>query len=355
MTQSPLLIDGALGEGGGQIIRSALALSLVTGRAFVIDRIRANRRRPGLRRQHITAVEAAAQLCDARVEGASLGSSRLKFRPGRVKAGRYDFAIGTAGSTTLVIETLLPALLLADGPSRLTVEGGTHNPLAPPFDFLARSFLPLVARLGPRVTATLDRFGFYPAGGGSITVDVEPAERLRGLTLLEGGKLLTGRARAVVARIPRHVAERECRVIVDELGWPTTNCSAEEAVSSRGPGNVVLIDLEFRHITEVFAAFGERGVTAERVARKAVAEAQAYLTADVPVGVHLADQLMVPLSLAAVQGERSTYRTMPLSNHSATNLEIVKQFLDVNIETAQHGLEAWDVDIGPTARAADDR
>ena len=165
-----LTIDGSVGEGGGQILRTALALALVTGTPFRIHAIRARRRKPGLLRQHLTAVNAAATVGGASTDGASLGSRELTFRPGRITPGEYRFAVGTAGSTGLVLQTVLPPLLLASGPSTVTVEGGTHNPGAPPFDFLARVFLPLLRRMGAHVEARLDRPGFYPAGGGQCTV-----------------------------------------------------------------------------------------------------------------------------------------------------------------------------------------
>src|SRR5262245_8861795 len=164
-----LIIDGSFGEGGGQILRTALGLSLVTGVPFRIEKIRAGRQKPGLMRQHLTAVNAAAQVGQAEVIGASVGSQELTFTPGKISPGDYTFAVGTAGSATLVLQTVLPALLTAAQPSFLTLEGGTHNPHAPPFDFLARAFLPLIGRMGPSVTATLIRPGFYPAGGGQFT------------------------------------------------------------------------------------------------------------------------------------------------------------------------------------------
>ena len=170
-----LTINGSQGEGGGQILRTALAMSLVTGKPFRIVRIRAGRKKPGLLRQHLTAVQAAAQIGQATVEGAAIGSQELTFTPGEIRPGEYRFAVGTAGSATLVLQAVLPALLTAPGLSVLTLEGGTHNPFAPPFDFLHRSYLPLVNRMGPTVEARLERPGFYPAGGGKFVVTVEPA------------------------------------------------------------------------------------------------------------------------------------------------------------------------------------
>jgi RNA 3'-terminal phosphate cyclase (ATP) len=233
-------IDGSFGEGGGQILRTSLALSLVTGQPFRSEKIRAGRKTPGLLRQPLTAVNAAARIGQAEVEGTSIGSQQLTFTPGKVAAGEYAFAVGTAGSTTLVLQTVLPALLLAassGGPSRLTLEGGTHNPFAPPFDFLARAFLPLLNRLGPRVEATLERYGFYPAGGGKLTVTIEPAARLTRLELPERGEVTERRARAVVGNLPLRIAERELKIIRRKMSWKDEWLRAEAVENSPGPGN----------------------------------------------------------------------------------------------------------------------
>src|SRR6185436_4161528 len=201
-----LTIDGSFGEGGGQILRTALSLSLVTGKPFRIDNIRARRKNPGLLRQHLTAVNAATEISHAEVTGAGIGSRELTFAPGSVESGDYAFAVGTAGSTTLVLQTVLPALLIANGKSQLILEGGTHNPFAPPFDFLAQAFLPLVNRMGPQVTAELERPGFYPAGGGRIRVTIEPAGELKRLDISSRGEVLARRAKAVVANLPISIA-----------------------------------------------------------------------------------------------------------------------------------------------------
>ena len=205
--EPPLRIDGSLGEGGGQILRSSLALSLVTTKPFVIERIRASRKRPGLMRQHLSAVTAAAEISQAHVEGDEPGSMRLSFRPGTINSGDYVFDVGSAGSATLVLQTILPALLLAEGESNLTLRGGTHNPWAPPFDFLAQSYLPLVNRLGPTVEARLIRPGFYPLGGGEFTVHIQPVRQLGRLELTERGELRAHRVRVLLANLPRHIAE----------------------------------------------------------------------------------------------------------------------------------------------------
>jgi RNA 3'-phosphate cyclase len=190
-----LTLDGSAGEGGGQILRSALALSLLTGTPFRIEKIRARRAKPGLLRQHLTAVQAAARIGSAQVEGAELGSRALTVRPGTVAPGEYHFAIGSAGSACLVVQTVLPPLLLASGPSVLIVEGGTHNPAAPSWDFLARVFFPLLERMGARIRTKLERHGFYPAGGGRLRVEIDPVSTLAPLELLKRGEIAERSAR----------------------------------------------------------------------------------------------------------------------------------------------------------------
>jgi RNA 3'-terminal phosphate cyclase (ATP) len=330
-----LALDGSQGEGGGQILRSAVALSLLTGTPFRIDNIRAGRARPGLMRQHLTAVEAAAAIGGAELSGAAIGSRTLIFRPGRVRGGAYTFSVGTAGSTTLVLQTVLPALLTCPAPSTLVIEGGTHNPTSPPFDFLARAFLPLVARMGPRVTATLERAGFYPAGGGRLRVEITPAA-LRPLVLERRGALVGRRVRALVSNLPRAIAERELVRIAEALPWESS-CFAVETVDSPGPGNVVLIEVASEEITEVFAGFGEKNVRAEMVADRAAGEARAYLASDVPVGPHLADQLVLPLALA----RGGTFRTLAPTAHTRTQLAVVARFLDVRTTLTESDDGTW--------------
>ncbi len=337
-----ITIDGSHGEGGGQIIRSSLALSLVTGKPFRIENVRAGRRKPGLRRQHVTAARAAATVGCAQVDGAELGSSALSFTPTAVSPGDYEFSVGTAGSTTLVLQTVLPALLTASGPSTVAVEGGTHNPLAPPFDFIEKCYLPLINRMGPTVTAALVRPGFFPAGGGRIEVAIEPTDRLEGIELIERGEIIARRATALLSNLPRHIGERELREIDRKLHLPAKSLRIDE-VASPGPGNVVLIEIESPHVTEVVTAYGKVGVSAEDVARKAVREAKAYIDTDVPVGEHLADQLLLPLALAG----RGAFQTTVPSSHTKTHIDVIAKFLDVKVDTRQINDRVWQVEIGP--------
>jgi RNA 3'-terminal phosphate cyclase (ATP) len=334
-------IDGSKGEGGGQVLRTSLALSLVTGTPFRMEHIRAGRSKPGLLRQHLTAVKAAAAVGGAQVEGAELNSQTLTFRPGSVKPGDYHFAVGTAGSATLVLQTVLPVLLSASGPSSLLLEGGTHNPGAPPFDFLTQAFLPLVRRMGPGVEATLERPGFFPAGGGRFRVNVRPAP-LRPLHLLERGAVVRRRATAVIAQIPFDVAQRELSTVGRQLDWSAEERRVLELKNSAGPGNALCLEVESEHVTEVFTAFGERGVKAETVAQGVSEEARVYLEAGVPVGQHLCDQLLLLLALA----RGGAFRTLPLEGHALTQLDTFAHFLDLNISVKEVSARVREVCVG---------
>lgn len=320
-------VDGAQGKGGGQILRTSLSLALITGQPLRIQRIRASRRRPGLLRQHLTAVRAAAEVGHgSQVEGAELHSSELTFRPGPVRAGDFHFAIGSAGSTTLVLQTVLLPLLVARGRSTVTLEGGTHNPMAPSFEFLTRSFLPLLARMGATVDAHLVRHGFYPAGGSRIQVELHPMDQeLKPLRLTRRGASLGLRARAVVANLPRSIGEREVSQVRRRLSGLGLELDDEQhaAVESDGPGNALFLEQQSEELTEVFTGFGEKGVPAERVADQLVHSARGYLQSDVAVGPHLADQLLLPMALAS----GGTIHTLPPTDHTRTNIDVIRGFL----------------------------
>ena len=332
-----IILDGAHGEGGGQILRTALSLSLHTGRPFRLTAIREHRDKPGLRPQHLLAVVAAQRLGAAYVEGAQVGSRELWFEPKQtVGPGSYFFDIGTAGSTLLVLQTLLPTLLSASGPSTLTLCGGTHNVKAPPFEFVDRVFLPRLAQLGHQVAMELVRPGFYPLGGGKLTVSIQPSAELRPLSLLERGEVRTLTAEILVSRLPQHVARREQATLCQLLGLSIAACPIRSLGSSLGPGNAVLVQIESDSGPELFSAIGERGVPAERVAATCAEEVSAYLAAEVPVGEHLADQLILPLALA--KGGR--YLTTQPSLHTLTQIDTVRAFLPVEISVQPAGPRA---------------
>ena len=312
-----------------------------TGTPFRIEDIRANRSPPGLRKQHVTAVKAAAQVGDAEVTGAEVGARALTFTPRLVRTGDFRFAVGTAGSCTLVLQTVLPALMLQERPSRLVLEGGTHNPMAPPFDFLERVYAPLLARMGPRLSLTLERPGFYPVGGGKLVAEVTPAPRLSPLELLERGGIVDTKATAIVCHLPLHIAERELDVVRRRLKWAPGCLEARDDDRALGPGNALLLEVETRHARELVSAFGERGVRAEDVARKAAKELEAWLEADVPVGEHLADQLLL---LLAIAGE-GAFRTLPLSGHATTQIAVCAKFLPSKVTLTEVSRDVVEVRV----------
>lgn len=325
----PLMtIDGSQGEGGGQILRTSLALSIITGQPIHLQRIRAGRKKPGLMRQHLTAVLAAAEISGAEVQGARLKSGELTFRPGPVKGGDYRFTVGTAGSACLVFQTVLPALLCADARSRVIFEGGTHNPMSPPLDFIQRSFLPHLRNMGASVDVQLERPGFFPAGGGRFVATIEPWTERSSVDLMEPGAVRERRARALLAQLGRHIGARELRVIRERLGWQQRECKVEMLEGSLGPGNVLMCEVERDSGVSVVVGFGQKGVPAERVAEQTAKRTQTLLDSGAPVCEHLADQLMLPMALVGA----GRYLTMPLSLHSQTNRTVIQMFLDVDID-----------------------
>lgn len=318
-------LDGSTGEGGGQILRSALSLSMITGQAFRIRQIRTNRPKPGLMRQHLVAVQAAAAVCGGHTTGAELRSQELSFTPGSIVGGDYEFAIGGAGSSTLVLQTLIPALLTATAPSTVRISGGTHNPMAPPAQFLQRAFCPLLEKMGARVAIDLIRSGFYPAGGGVLAATVAPWTARRPLTLTERGVRTGGYAESIIAGVAAHVAERELECIGAGMGWHGEQLKTCVLHDNQGPGNIVFITLEHEHLTEVFAAFGEKMVRADVVARSLLKEVRRYTVSQGAVGEHLADQLMLPMALAG----GGAFTAVTLSSHARTNADIISRFLPV--------------------------
>lgn len=337
-----IVIDGSRGEGGGQILRSALSLAAATAKPFVIERIRAGRDRPGLMRQHLTAVNAAAAICGARTEGAEVGSLRLAFAPGAVRAGDYVFPIGTAGSTMLVLQTVLPPLALAGAESRVTLTGGTHNQQAPAFEFLERAFLPMVRRMGLAAEVRLVRPGFYPAGGGEIQARIGPAGALAPLVIEERGRSVSRLGEALLANLPIHIARRELARLGERLGLEPRELILRVEKEAAGPGNCVLATLAYEQVAEVVTSVGRRGVSAEQVAEEAAAEALAWRDSGAPVGVHLADQLLLPMALGA--GGR--FVTVEPSSHTLTNMAVIRMFLDVPLDAVRLEDGRWLVTVG---------
>lgn len=318
---APLTIDGSQGEGGGQILRTALSLAVLQQRPIRIERIRAGRAKPGLMRQHLVCVKAAAAISAADVRGAELGSTALDFVPHTLVGGAHHFAIGTAGSAMLVLQTLLPALLRADAPSRITIEGGTHNMLAPSACFLARCFLPQLVRMGAQVTLDVEKVGLFPAGGGRVVAKITPGA-LKPIDIVERGARLGIGAEALIAAVPEHVALREITRVADRFKLRREQIRHRDLGNRTGPGNVLSVHAEFEHVCELATAHGKRGVPAEAVADEACDALQAYLDSSAAVGEHLADQLLLPLWLAG----GGSFVTGAVSGHLATNAALINRF-----------------------------
>lgn len=329
-------IDGTFGEGGGQILRTSLALSALTGRAFRIRRIRARRSKPGLRRQHLTAVLAAREVSRAEVSGAHVGSSELTFVPSRITSGDFSFDVQTAGSAMLVLQTVLPPLFHADRPSTVTVRGGTHNPLSPPFEFFAETFLPAIARMGFHGEARLVRHGFYPAGGGEVTVELTPVQKARPVDFVPPEGRVRCTARVLLARLPDRVWHAERRAL-ESLDFDLEAIERHEVADSRGPGNCVMIVVERggggNSVRSILTAFGERGRPSSAVVEEAASYCRELVSSGAAVDRFLADQLLIYMAVA-----RGGSLTVPvLTDHATTNMAVIEKFLPVRFATDKVG------------------
>jgi RNA 3'-terminal phosphate cyclase (ATP) len=325
-----LQIDGSFGEGGGQILRSSLTLSPLTGRPFRLRNIRARRERPGLQPQHLTCVLAAAEVGRAQTRGASRGSSTLDFEPAAVKAGDYRFAIGTAGATGLVLHTVYLPLALQPEPSTVSVEGGTHNDHSPCYHFLEATWRAYMARIGIEIDLTMRRPGFYPRGVGQVVSQIAGRATLRSLTLNERGPLTRVAGFSAAAGLPPHlrVAERQAERAVKSLSNAGFEVDVWKETWPGGPGSVVGLTFDEAPVPTLFFGLGARGKPAEAVAEEAVGQALAYAATDAPVDEHSADQLLLPLALAAGPSE---YRVTRVTRHLLTNAEVIRKFLDRDI------------------------
>ena len=344
-------LDGAQGEGGGQILRTALALSVITGQPLHLHAIRAGRAKPGLMRQHLTCVQAAAAISGAQVQGAELGATELHFHPGPLRAGDHDFAVASAGSCMLVLQTVLPALMLAHAPSQLRLRGGTHNPMAPSFHFVRDAFAPLARRLGVGLDLQLKRLGFYPAGGGEVTATITPAATATGLTpfdLTERGDWQGGDALCLTPGLPSAIARRELTVLGRAMGWGDAQLKVGEARQHEGPGNALIATLRYAGVTEVFVELGTKGVTAEQVAANLVRAVRAFQKVPAAaVGPHLADQLVLLQALAVWQAAKAQghaaqaqdrvtarFTCSEVTEHLRTNCAVIERFLPVRCTVA---------------------
>jgi RNA 3'-terminal phosphate cyclase (ATP) len=342
-----LEIDGSAGEGGGQVLRTSLALSVITGRPIQLRRIRAGRPKPGLAPQHLTSVMAAAKLCDAELGGATLRSTELSFAPRTVaQSGTYTFDVasirrgGSAGATTLVLQTVLVPLALAPGPSELILKGGTHVPWSPPFEFVDHVFLPALRRAGLRAESRLEAWGFYPRGGGRINVRIAgggAAGRPPPLRLGQGGESRHIRGCAVACNLPAHVAQRirdRATNVLRQAGYRSEIVPRLER--GVGPGAALFLLSESGHSAAGFSSLGEPGKPSEAVADEACRALLAHDATGAAVDPHLADQLLLPLALAAGASE---FSTSLITQHLLTNAQVIQQFVParIQIEGAEGG------------------
>lgn len=329
-------------NGGGQILRTALSLSMITGESFHIKNIRGQRKKTGLMRQHLACVRAATRISGATTDGHDIGSTELLFSPDIIRAGNYHFKIGSAGSTTLLAQTLIPALIRADEKSTVVIEGGTHNPLAPSACYLEKVFLPQLQKMGAQVSIKLNRHGFAPAGAGSIKLSIHPCNKICGLHLIERGKELSRDIVCHLAHIKDSVALREIKTVRKVLAWKDAKERTVDASDSSGPGNCLSIINTFENVSTMTTTHGAHGVTSERVARNAAKSMGKFIKSDAVADHHLADQLLLPMALA---GEGSMITTAP-TNHILTNIKVIQQFLDVSIEIENHTEHLHRITIG---------
>lgn len=338
-------IDGSRGEGGGQIVRSAVSLAAATGTPIRVTNVRAARSNSGLRPQHETAVEACAAICAADTEGVSPGSRTFEFVPTREPvAGTWEWSVETAGSATLVLQAALPPLLRADGPSRLTVEGGTHTLHAPIWEHLERSYLPVLERMEVETEARLERHGFYPAGGGRVHLEIDPSDGpLRPVERRERGSLERLAVTAILADLPGHIARRELETFTDALSvWEfTRRVDAVDAAAS--PGNALFATVESDAGVVVLSEMGEKGRPAEDVARQLADRTRRYLDGAAAVDVHLADQLLLPLALAG----GGAFTTREVTSHTRTQLDLIPEFLDVTFDLRETSEGLVQIDVRP--------
>ncbi|HHO48839.1 MAG TPA: RNA 3'-terminal phosphate cyclase [Desulfobacteraceae bacterium] len=322
-----IVIDGSIGEGGGQVLRTSLSLAALLGRPFEIHNIRLNRSRPGLRPQHLAAARALATVTGAELAGDRENSTSLLFAPQGVTGGNYRFSIGTAGSVTLLATALLPPLLFAPRPSSLVLEGGTHVPFSPVFHYLREIFLPFLRRMGAEVEADLDRWGWYPRGGGSCTIRVRPCRSLRALRVPRRGRLRDLTLTLGLAGLPLHIVDREEKRVRTCLGQKGYALAGRfEPAPSPGQGNVLFLRAEYEESLAGFSVLGKRGRRAEQVADELCRQWLRFEEGTGSVDKHLADQILLYMALAA--GD-SLLTAEEVTSHLSTNIQVIQQFLPV--------------------------
>jgi len=340
-----IVIDGSQGEGGGQVLRTALTLSILTNKNIELINIRAGRNKSGLLRQHLTAVLAAQEVCDAVVEGVELRATSIRFSPRKVKAGHFNFAIGSAGSTVLVCQTILPVLALATKGSTVVFEGGTHNGMSPSLSFLEQSFLPILKRMGVSCSIKTSALGFYPAGGGKWQITIAPTEKLKPVHLTASGCDFSENKNnccitALVSLLPEKIGLREVKAAQKILNWHDVPNNVQQVITP-GPGNSFQLSVNSETHRNVFEVVGQVGVSAELVAKRAAGHVKKYIDAQAAVEEHLADQLLLLIALAG----SGSFTTTALSLHATTNIEVIHQLLGIDLKVEQLTPLLWRVSL----------
>ncbi len=323
-------VDGSSGEGGGQVLRTSLSLSALTGKELRIVNIRKKRSSPGLRPQHLQAVRAAADICEADVEGDSLGSEEISFRPHQIRSGRYHFSIPTAGSASLVLQTVFLPLTWAASPSQVTIQGGTHVKWSPCYHYLEWQWLHYMKRIGYEGQITLNKAGYYPQGGGEIQATIQPAQGKNPLHLLERKGMIQIRGVSGLTNLPDHITRRMRDRVVSRLGgnYPLNDLRTKH-IPGHGKGAFIVLLVEFENSQACYFSLGERGKRAEVVADEAVEQVLNFLNKRGCIDQYLGDQLLLPLSL---MDKRSQLSLPEITSHLVTNAEIIRKFIPVTFK-----------------------
>jgi RNA 3'-terminal phosphate cyclase (ATP) len=322
-----LEIDGSFGEGGGQVLRTSLSLSCLLIKPFRIFNIRKKRKKSGLMPQHLMAIRSLKLISNAKVKGDSEGSTELLFEPGEITAGDYFFDIGTAGSTSLLLQAILPPLIFANNRSSLTLKGGTHVPFSPPFHYISKVFIPVLKKSGMTAEATIESYGFYPKGGGKVHFEIRPADKIEAVHNLERGQLKKVYGFSGVGNLPSSIAERQKNAALTILISQGIHAEIETiSVSTLSQGTFIFLVAETENCLAGFSCLGERGKKAELVGEEAAKEFLDYYSKSACLDRHLADQIV--LYLAISKGE-SSFTTAEISGHLLTNLWVIEKFLGV--------------------------
>ena len=325
-----MLIDGSIGEGGGQVFRTSLTLSLITKKPIRIINIRANRTSPGLKHQHLTSLEAASRISNAVVEGDTIGSQEVFFSPGEVNPGRYSFEIQTAGSTALVLQTIFLPLALKPKSSRIVINGGTHVPWSPVFHYLDWQWLNWMNKIGPSGSLQLNSCGYFPKGGGQIVCEISPDAELKPVSGIKRGKLLQISGISGVSNLDPAIAKRKRTRLVNRLGarYPLNDIRTA-TFPGIGKGTFLVLLVEFENTAACFSVLGRKGKRAEEVADEVADQVEVFLDTPGCVDPFLPDQLLIPLSFANGASQISTSN---ITSHLITNAKIIRQFLPIQIE-----------------------